>query len=129
MSRALTYDPGVLPAGVAGTVALAGLILSFLVRRRRLFVRAEAGPGGGSHVTIGGLARSDAAGGFETEFTELAGLLSEEQQGTAGLVWAPHRGPPPRRGRGRAPPGSGGAPRAGGAPRGGGRRGRRPPRA
>src|SRR5258708_11740639 len=112
MSRALTYDPGVLPAGVAGTVALAGLILSFLVRRRRLFVRAEAGPGGGSHVTIGGLARSDAAGGFETEFTELAGLLSEEQQGTAGVGRAPPPAPPPPAATPPPPPRSRGAPPA-----------------
>jgi cytochrome c biogenesis protein len=83
ISLAITYDPGQLPALVSGIVALAGLILSFLVRRRRVFVRAEAGPDGGAHVTIGGLARSDAAGGFETEFAELAGLLRDEQRGTA----------------------------------------------
>src|SRR5260370_31609647 len=100
ISLAITYDPGQLPALVSGIVALAGLILSFLVRRRRVFVRAEAGPGGGSHVTIGGLARSDAAGGVETEFTELAGLLSGEQQGTAGVVRPPHRGPARPRPRG-----------------------------
>ena len=83
ISLAITYDPGQLPALMSGIVALAGLILSFLVRRRRVFVRADAGRGGGAHVTIGGLARSDAAGGFETEFAELARLLCEEQQGTA----------------------------------------------
>jgi cytochrome c biogenesis protein len=83
ISLAITYDPGQLPALVSGIVALAGLILSFLVRRRRVFVRAEAAQDGGTHVTVGGLARSDAAGGFETEFAELAGLLRDEQQGTA----------------------------------------------
>ena len=83
ISLAITYDPGQLPALVSGVVALAGLILSFLIRRRRVFVRAEARQDGGAHVTIGGLARSDAAGGFESEFAELAGLLCEEQQGTA----------------------------------------------
>ena len=40
ISLAITYDPGQLPALVAGIAALAGLLLSFLVRRRRVFVRA-----------------------------------------------------------------------------------------
>ncbi len=83
ISLAITYDPGQLPALVSGIVALAGLILSFLVRRRRLFVRAAAGPDGSTHVTVGGLARSDAAGGFETEFADLASTLCEEHGGTA----------------------------------------------
>ena len=71
ISLAITYDPGQLPALVSGFTALAGLILSFLVRRRRVFVRAVAGSDGSTEVTVGGLARSDAAGGFETEFAEL----------------------------------------------------------
>ena len=70
-SLAITYDPGQLPALVSAIVALAGLILSFLIRRRRVFVRAEPAPGGGTEVLLGGLARSDAAGGFESEFTDL----------------------------------------------------------
>ncbi len=112
ISLAITYDPGQLPALVSGIVALAGLILSFLVRRRRVFVRAEAGPGGGSHVTIGGLARSDAAGGFETEFTELAGLLSEEQQGTAVVLRSDHGDSPGRGDADRPLPDSEGSPGA-----------------
>src|SRR5262249_20491126 len=72
VSIAITYDPGQMPALVCGILALAGLVLSFLVRRRRVFVRAEAS-GTGSVVTIGGLARTDASGGFEDEFAALAG--------------------------------------------------------
>ena len=82
ISLAVTYDPGQLPALISGFTALAGLILSFLVRRRRVFVRAAAGTDGRTEVTVGGLARSDAAGGFETEFAELAEMLRAEHDGT-----------------------------------------------
>jgi cytochrome c biogenesis protein len=78
ISLAITYDPGQLPALASGIAALAGLILSFLVRRRRLFVRAAAAADGSTLVTVGGLARSDAAGGFEAEFATLADLLRAE---------------------------------------------------
>jgi cytochrome c biogenesis protein len=78
ISLAITYDPGQLPALASAIAALAGLILSFLVRRRRVFVRAAAANDGSTRVTIGGLARSDAAGGFETEFATLTGLLRAE---------------------------------------------------
>jgi cytochrome c biogenesis protein len=73
VSLQMTYDPGQMPALVCGILALAGLLLSFFVRRRRVFVRAVPGPSGtGSVVTVGGLTRSDASGGFEEEFAELA---------------------------------------------------------
>ena len=81
VSLAVTYDPGQLPALICGILALAGLLLSFLIRRRRVFVRAvpagDGGDGAGrtrSVVTVGGLARTDASGGFEDEF---AGLVAE----------------------------------------------------
>ena len=73
VSLAITYDPGQVPALVCGMLALAGLLISFFVRRRRVFVRAvPAASGAGSVVTVGGLTRSDASGGFEEEFAELA---------------------------------------------------------
>jgi cytochrome c biogenesis protein len=71
ISLAITYDPGQLPALLCALAALAGLLLSFFVRRRRVFVRARAADGGRTVVELGGLARSDAGGGFETEFAEL----------------------------------------------------------
>ena len=71
-SLAITYDPGQLPALIAGLAALAGLLLSFFIRRRRMFVRAYPGPGGRTVVDVGGLARSDPAGGFDEEFSRLA---------------------------------------------------------
>ncbi len=101
-SLAITYDPGQVPALVSALTALAGLILSFLVRRRRIFVRAaasetqrDAGGAGaagsepllaGSAVEIGGLTRSDAAGGFETEFAELASEIMQEVRGSVAAV-------------------------------------------
>jgi len=73
-SLAITYDPGQFPALVSAIAALAGLVMSFLVRRRRIFVRAvdgAEGSSGGAIVQVAGLTRSDAAGGFEAEFAEL----------------------------------------------------------
>ena len=75
VSLTITHDPGQLPALICGIAALAGLLLSFMVRRRRVFVRARAaGSAGGVHSTVqvGGLARIDASGGFEEEFASLA---------------------------------------------------------
>jgi cytochrome c biogenesis protein len=79
-SLAITYDPGQIPALVCAMLALAGLLVSFFVRRRRVFVRAvPAASGTGSVVTVGGLTRSDASGGFEEEFAELAAEISEAE--------------------------------------------------
>ena len=74
VSLAITHDPGQLPALICGIAALAGLLLSFVVRRRRVFVRARA-TGAGSTVQVGGLTRMDASGGFEEEFASLAAAL------------------------------------------------------
>jgi cytochrome c biogenesis protein len=76
ISLAITYDPGTVPALIAGLTAIAGLLLSFFIRRRRMFVRASIGPDGRTVVDVGGLTRSDASGGFEEEFTGLAGELA-----------------------------------------------------
>jgi cytochrome c biogenesis protein len=82
VSIAITYDPGQVPALVCGILALAGLLLSFFVRRRRVFVRAvPAESGTGSVVTVGGLTRSDASGGFEEEFAELAAEIAAAETG------------------------------------------------
>jgi cytochrome c biogenesis protein len=89
-SLSMTYDPGQVPALVFGMLALLGLLLSFTIRRRRVFVRAVAAPGDGSGspdgrpgvagrgsiVTVGGLTRTDASGGFEEEFAQLAAEMA-----------------------------------------------------
>ena len=82
VSLQITHDPGQIPALICGMAALGGLLLSFMVRRRRVFVRALAGgpahlggPEQGSTVQVGGLARTDASGGFDEEFASLAAEL------------------------------------------------------
>ena len=74
VSLAITHDPGQLPALICGIAALGGLLLSFMIRRRRVFVRARPGEHG-TTVQVGGLARTDASGGFEDEFATLAAEL------------------------------------------------------
>ncbi|HEY6277064.1 MAG TPA: cytochrome c biogenesis protein ResB [Streptosporangiaceae bacterium] len=93
ISLAITYDPGTMPALIAGLTALAGLLLSFLVRRRRMFVRAAAGPDGRTVVELGGLTRSDASGGFEAEFAGLAAELAQAHQGGEPAVTVMHPAP------------------------------------
>jgi cytochrome c biogenesis protein len=92
ISLAITYDPGQFPALVSGFAVLGGLLLSFMVRRRRVFVRAGADAPGGTVLEVGGLSRSDAAGGFEDEFSGLANEIRE-------LINAPAPPAPPRPGR------------------------------
>ena len=85
VSLAITHDPGQLPALICGIAALGGLLLSFMIRRRRVFVRARSAPDSehGTTVQVGGLARTDASGGFEAEFATLAAELrsAHEQAG------------------------------------------------
>ena len=85
VSLAITHDPGQLPALICGMAALGGLLLSFMIRRRRVFVRARTAPGSdrGTTVQVGGLARTDASGGFEAEFASLSAELrsAHEQAG------------------------------------------------
>ncbi len=91
VSLAITHDPGQLPALICGIAALGGLLLSFMVRRRRVFVRARPGQHG-TTVNVGGLARTDASGGFEDEFAALAAELRaahQDQQAPAPVQAAP----------------------------------------
>jgi cytochrome c biogenesis protein len=75
ISLAITYDPGQLPALIAAITALAGLLISFLVRRRRVFVRVHPA-GDGSKVEFGGLPRTESSETFEAEFAGLATALA-----------------------------------------------------
>ncbi len=93
ISLAITYDPGTFPALIAGLAAIAGLLLSFFIRRRRMFVRASQGPGGRTVVEVGGLTRSVASGGFEEEFAGLAAGLAAAHQASGTSVSRP--GPQP----------------------------------
>ena len=88
VSLAITHDPGQLPALICGIAALGGLLLSFMIRRRRVFVRAIGDirdrPGEhGTTMQVGGLARTDASGGFEAEFAALAAELRSAHEQAA----------------------------------------------
>ena len=92
ISLAITYDPGQLPALIAAIAALAGLLVSFLVRRRRVFLRAVPAAGGGSTVEFAGLARTESSETFGAEFADLSTELSAAL-GVAGDGGAGERGP------------------------------------
>jgi cytochrome c biogenesis protein len=72
-SLQVARDPGTEPALGAAVLALAGLMLSLFVRRRRVWVRAGDGPDGRTLVEVAGLARTEAeASGLADEVHELA---------------------------------------------------------
>ena len=113
MSVQVTYDPGRLPALISAIAAIAGLLLSFLVRRRRLFVRVVAagggavggGAAGGGDGAGGPAAGGDGAagavpggdvGGAEVEFgglarSDVAGGFEEEFAELAAAMRTAHR--------------------------------------
>jgi cytochrome c biogenesis protein len=93
VSLAITHDPGQLPALVCGIAALGGLLLSFMIRRRRVFVRTRTAEHG-TTVQIGGLARTDASGGFEAEFASLAAELRSAHDRSAPSQQAPTKPAP-----------------------------------
>lgn len=55
----IAHDPGKEPALISAMVALAGLMLSLFVKRRRVWVRAAPGDSGDTVVSVAGLMRSD----------------------------------------------------------------------
>jgi hypothetical protein len=71
-----------------------------MIRRRRVFVRARSAPSGpsaqnGTTVQVGGLARTDAGGGFEAEFATLAAELRSAHEQAAPARPAPSAQPAP----------------------------------
>ncbi|MGC5009418.1 cytochrome c biogenesis protein ResB [Streptosporangium sp. DT93] len=77
----VAYDPGRMPALVSAVLAVAGLVLTLTVRRRRVWVRvhdASSGGGGGPRrVEVGGLTRTE-GGDFGEEFTEIVSSLNPD---------------------------------------------------
>ncbi|MFC0866372.1 cytochrome c biogenesis protein ResB [Sphaerimonospora cavernae] len=74
ISLQTTYDPGRLPALLAASAAVLGLVLSLTIRRRRVWVRVRDGK-----VTVGGLTRTEGSGAaFSAEFAEIVTMLREE---------------------------------------------------
>ncbi len=63
VSVQVSHDPAQVWVGASSVVMLLGLVLSMVIRRRRIWVRLSPLNGGqGTHVQIGGLARTDRAG-------------------------------------------------------------------
>ncbi|MEV5746379.1 cytochrome c biogenesis protein ResB [Actinoallomurus sp. NPDC052308] len=79
----VNHDPGRVPALAAGIVAIAGIVTSFLVRRRRVWVRATAAEGGRTVVQVGGLTLGGATPDFEAIVERLKTAAPEESRGTA----------------------------------------------
>ncbi|MFB4313727.1 cytochrome c biogenesis protein ResB [Actinomadura sp. 21ATH] len=69
----VNHDPGRMPALVAAILAVAGIVASFMVRRRRVWVRARAGGGGRTVVEVGGLTLGHPTPEFEDIVAALRG--------------------------------------------------------
>ncbi|KAB2350740.1 cytochrome c biogenesis protein ResB [Actinomadura rudentiformis] len=74
-SLSVNRDPGRMPALIAAILAIAGVVASFMVRRRRVWVRATAGEDGRTVVEVGGLT----LGNPTSEFDDIVAALRGEQ--------------------------------------------------
>lgn len=70
----IAHDPGKEPALISAMLALAGLMLSLFIRRRRLWLRVAPGESGDTVVDIAGLMRSEDAD-LEPEVDALLDVL------------------------------------------------------
>ncbi|MBB1034077.1 cytochrome c biogenesis protein ResB [Dietzia sp. CQ4] len=70
----VSEDPTQLWVGVSAAVMMAGLILSLMVRRRRIWARVSVDDAGVTRVDLGGLARTDRMG-WGSEFDDLRDRL------------------------------------------------------
>ncbi|MEO3869657.1 cytochrome c biogenesis protein ResB [Nonomuraea sp. B12E4] len=68
-----SHDPGRMPALAAAGTAVIAIMLSLLIRRRRVFVRVKEG----GAVDVGGLTRTEGSvAGFHEEFADIVKVLS-----------------------------------------------------
>ena len=74
----IAFDPGKEAALIASVLAMAGLMVSLFVRRRRVWVRARPGDGGSTLVSIAGLSKSE-AGDVSDDVREITRILTEEK--------------------------------------------------
>jgi cytochrome c biogenesis protein len=71
MTLQIAYDPGRVPALVAAALATVSIVLSLMIRRRRVWVRVKDGT-----VEVGGLTRTEgSAAGFSEEFDDIVKVL------------------------------------------------------
>ncbi|GAA1272166.1 cytochrome c biogenesis protein ResB [Sphaerisporangium rubeum] len=75
ISLQIAYDPGRVPALIAASLAVLGLVLTLTVRRRRVWVRVPQD--GEGPAEAGGLTRTEGGGAaFAEEFSQLVTALS-----------------------------------------------------
>jgi cytochrome c biogenesis protein len=72
----VSHDPGQVWVLVSAMAMMAGLVVSLLVRRRRVWVRLHTATPGTVNVQVGGLARTDNAG-WGDEFERLVERLHD----------------------------------------------------
>ena len=77
----LRHDPSNLPALVTASLAIVGLCGSLFVSRRRVWVRAVAGPDGRTLVEVAGLARGEDGG-----LAQLVQQVAQDVRRTTGAV-------------------------------------------
>ncbi|MFC5184300.1 cytochrome c biogenesis protein ResB [Actinomadura harenae] len=77
-SLSVNHDPGRVPALAAAVLAILGVIASFTVRRRRVWVRASAAEDGRTVVHVGGLT----LGNPTPEFDDVVAALRGTPQGS-----------------------------------------------
>lgn len=94
----VAHDPGKGMALTGAMTAIAGLLLSLFVRRRRVWVRATSGPGGATVVWVAGLSKTE-GGRVEDDVDAVSKVLLDRP----GSVRPPESVAVP----GLAPPGSG----------------------
>ncbi|GAA2445352.1 cytochrome c biogenesis protein ResB [Actinomadura vinacea] len=77
-SLSVNHDPGRMPALIAAVLAIIGVVASFMVRRRRVWVRARAGTDGRTVVEVGGLTLGHPTPEFEDIVAALRGPQEPE---------------------------------------------------
>ena len=82
-SLSVNHDPGRFPALFAAILAVLGVATSFMIRRRRVWVRASAAEGGRTVVEVGGLTLGNATSEFDDIVAALRGP-DEEADGPEG---------------------------------------------
>lgn len=75
----VNHDPGRIPALIAAILAVLGVAASFMVRRRRVWVRASAAEGGRTVVEVGGLTLGSPTSEFDDIVTALRGPEQEPE--------------------------------------------------
>lgn len=94
-SLSINRDPGRVPALIAAILAVVSVATSFMVRRRRVWVRATAAKGGRTVVEVGGLTLGNPTPEFDDIVAALRGPVAEEPAGEPAVERADERADEP----------------------------------